>query len=177
MKTFKDKIINYKKQPDPSSWERILPIVEAQNNQGEFYKIKGHYRRLPKALLLLLLSLCVLGFYTFEKTKSKEGMISEVKKSNQQTVKDEKLVANEHSVKKTKKIAEVNEKVKSIPEVSFADKEKSNNVQDKSRTLNLFLTQILQLNHWITNIKIVKDLIHKITNKLLTKMKVRQMLK
>lgn len=62
MKTFKDKIINYKKQPEPSSWERILPIVEAQNNQGESSRIKGLYSRLPKALLLLLLSLCALGF-------------------------------------------------------------------------------------------------------------------
>lgn len=140
MKTFKDKIINYKKQPEPSSWERILPIVEAQNNQGESSKIKGLYSRLPKALLLLLLSLCALGFYTFERTKSKEGMISDVKKSNQQIVIDERLVANEHSDINSKEIVEIKEKVKSVPEVSLANKEKSNSGQAKSNTSNLFLT-------------------------------------
>ena len=140
MATFKDKIINFKKQPDPLSWEGLLPMLEAQNNQGESSKIKGFFSRFPKTLPILLLSLCALGFYTFERTKSKEGMISEVKKSNQQTVIDERLVANEHSDINSKEIVEIKEKVKSVPEVSLANKEKSNSGQAKSNTSNLFLT-------------------------------------
>ena len=140
MATFKDKIINFKKQPDPLSWEGLLPMLEAQNNQGESSKIKGFFSRFPKTLPILLLSLCALGFYTFERTKSKEGMISEVKKSNQQTVIDERLVANEHSDINSKEIVEIKEKVKSVPEVSLANKEKSNSGHAKSNTSNLFLT-------------------------------------